>query len=119
MHKKNDSHAQSAYKPLESMPDPVLQPERVLWLHVTAQAVIDAASKNKAIKREIAEWVEHEDFEIVCGSAGVDPVIIKALILKILRDRNRKRAFQLAMKFRFSVRSFIELHIGDADKGRA
>ncbi len=119
MHKKNDSHAQSAYKPLESMPDPVLQPERVLFLHVVAQSVIDAASKNKAIKREVALWIDHEDFEIVCGAAGVDPIIIKSLIIKILRDRNRKRAFHLAMKFRFSVRSFIELHVGDADKDRA
>jgi hypothetical protein len=119
MQNDNSRHAQSAYKPLESMPDPILQPERVLWLHVTAQAVIDAASKNKAIRKEVLDWIEDEDFEVVCGAAGVDHILIKALIIKILRDKNRKRAFHLAMKFRFSVRSFIELHTGDIDKDRA
>ena len=110
---------ESNYQFLLSMPDPVLQPERVLWLHVLAQAVIDAASKRREIKREIKEWVDTEDFEYVCGAAGVDEILISALIHRLLRDRNRKRAFHHAMRFRFSVRSFIELHTGDVDKDRA
>lgn len=109
----------SAYQSLLSMPDPVLQPERVLWLHVLAQAVIDAASKRREIKKEIRDWVDTEDFEYICGAAGVDDVLISALIHRLLRDRNRKRAFHHAMRFRFSVRSFIELHTGDVDKDRA
>ena len=109
----------SAYKALLSMPDPTLQPERVLWLHVLAQAVIDAASKRREIKKDIKEWVDTEDFEFVCGAAMVDHVLISALIHRLLNDRNRKRAFHHAMRFRFSVRSFIELHTGDIDKDRA
>ena len=110
---------ESNYQSLLSMPDPVLQPERVLWLHVLAQAVIDAASKRREIKKEIREWVDTEDFEYVCGAAGVDDILISSLIYKLLRVRNRKRAFHHAMKFRFSVRSFIELNTGDIDKDRA
>jgi hypothetical protein len=115
---KHDSHAPSAYKPLESMPDPTLQPERVLWLHVTAQAVIDAASRDRAIKREVAEWVKHEDFEIVCGMAGIEPSYVSHLISALLKDRNRKRAFKKAMEFRFLVRTYVESHTGDIDKRR-
>lgn len=108
----------SSYAFLLTLPDPVLQPERVLWLHVIAQAVIDAASKRREIKKEIRDWVDTEDFEYVCGAAGVDDFSVSALIHKLLRDRNRKRAFHHAMKFRFSVRSFIELNTGDVDKNR-
>lgn len=118
MQNKHDRHAPSAYKHLESMPDPVLQPERVLWLHCVAQALIDAASRNKAIRTEVAGWVDTEDFEIVCGMAGVDPVHMSHAFDALLRDRNRKRAFKKAMEFRFLVRTFIESHIGDIDKRR-
>lgn len=118
MQKKNSSHDPSAYKPLESMPDPILQPERVLWLHVTAQAVIDATSRDRAIRNEVAEWIEDEDFEVVCGMAGLDPAHMRHAISALLRDRNRKRAFKKAMEFRFLVRTYVESHTGDIDKRR-
>jgi len=116
--KTHDSHAPSAYKPLESMPDPTLQPEKVLWLHVVAQAVIDAASRDRAIRREVSDWIRHEDFEIVCGMAGIEPAYIGQLISALLRDRNRKRAFKKAMEFRFLVRAYVESHTGEVDKRR-
>lgn len=118
MKNKHDSYDPSAYKPLESMPDPVLQPERVLWLHVTAQAVIDATSRDRAIRREVADWIDDEDFEVVCGMAGLDPAHMRHAISALLRDRNRKRAFKKAMEFRFLVRTFVESHMGDIDKRR-
>lgn len=118
MHKKNTQHEESAYRHLESMPDPVLQPERVLWLHVMAQAVIDSASRDRAIRKEVADWVEDDDFETVCGMAGLDPVHMRYAINTLLKDRNRKRAFKKAMEFRFLVRTFVESHMGDIDKRR-
>lgn len=108
----------SAYKALLSMPDPTLQPERVLWLHVMAQAVIDATSRDRAIRKEVSDWIAHEDFEIVCGMAGLDPAHIRYAISALLKDRNRKRAFKKAMEFRFLVRTYVESHTGDVDKKR-
>jgi hypothetical protein len=108
----------SAYKALLSMPDPTLQPERVLWLHVMAQAVIDATSRDRAIRKEVSDWIAHEDFEIVCGMAGLDPAHIRHAISALLKDRNRKRAFKKAMEFRFLVRTYVESHTGDVDKKR-
>ena len=104
------------YAFLFTLPDPVLQPERVLWLHVIAQAVIDASSRDRAIKREVAEWVDTEDFEVVCGMGGVHQEHISYIIHAILEDRNRKRAFKRAMEFRFLVRTYVESHTGSVDK---
>lgn len=106
----------SSYAFLFTLPDPVLQPERVLWLHVIAQAVIDASSRDRAIKKEIFEWVDTEDFEVVCGMGGVLPEHISHIIHAILEDRNRKRAFKHAMEFRFLVRTYVESHTGSVDK---
>lgn len=106
----------SSYAALFTMPDSTLQPERVLWLHVTAQAMIDAASKDRRIKREVKHWLESEDFEIVCGMAGMQESWVRNAINAILRDRNQKRAFKKAMTFRFLVRSFVDRHTGDVDK---
>ena len=101
-----------------TLPDPTLQPERVLWLHVMAQAVIDATSRDRAIRKEVSDWISHEDFEIVCGMAGLDPAHIRYAISALLKDRNRKRAFKKAMEFRFLVRTYVESHTGDVDKKR-
>ena len=109
----------SAYQSLLSMPDPVLQPERVLWLHVICQALIDCASRNPEIKQDCAKWVKHDDFVLVCDMAGLDPIIIKDLAKKILRKKNQKTAFALAMKFRFITRSWLEQHFGSVDKDGA
>lgn len=111
-------NSQSSYAFLMTLPDPTLQPERVLWLHVMAQAVIDATSRDRAIRREVSDWIAHEDFEIVCGMAGLDPAHIRYAISALLKDRNRKRAFKKAMEFRFLVRTYVESHTGDVDKKR-
>lgn len=106
----------SSYAFLFTLPDPVLQPERVLWLHVIAQAVIDASSRDRAIKKEVIDWVDTEDFEVVCGMGGVQPEHISYIIHAILQDRNRKRAFKRAMEFRFLVRTYVESYTGTVDK---
>lgn len=107
---------QSSYAPLFSMPDATLQPERVLWLHVIAQALIDAASKDRRIKREVRQWLELEDFEVVCGMAGMQESWVRSAINAILRTKNQKLAFKKAMTFRFLVRSFVDKHTGTVDK---
>lgn len=109
---------QSSYAALESMPDSVQQPEQVLWLHVIAQALIDASSRNREIKTGVRTWRNSEDFEIVCGMAGVSPVYIRYALDAILRDKNPKRAFKKAMAFRFLIRSYIDSNRGEIDKQR-
>lgn len=112
----NSEH--SSYALLFTLPDSVLQPERVLWLHVVAQALIDASSRNKELRQEIADWVESEDFEIVCGMASLHLDHMRYAFKAILADKNLKRAFKRAMDFRFMVRTFVESHTGDIDKDR-
>ena len=111
-----DEH--SSYALLFSLPDSGLQPERVLWLHVTAQALIDASSRDKELRQEIADWVESEDFEIVCGMASLHLDHMRYAFKAILADKNLKRAFKRAMDFRFMVRTFVESHTGEIDKDR-
>ena len=108
----------SSYAPLLTMPDSVMQPEQVLWLHVLAQAVIDAASRDKTIKDEVRDWLEDEDFEVVCGAAGVNPDHVKKVTKEILRTRKHKNAFKKAMHFRFLIRSYVESNMGEIDKKR-
>lgn len=106
----------SSYELLMTLPDPLLQPEQVLWLHVLAQSCIDASSRNKEIRKEVAAWHKSEDFEIVCGMAGVNPVHVSHVFSAILKDRNLKRAFKNAMSFRFLIRTYIDSNRGDIDK---
>jgi hypothetical protein len=80
--------------------------------------MIDAASRDKAIKNEVKAWLEIEDFEIVCGMAGMQESWVRHSINAILRDRDQRRAFKRAMTFRFLVRSFVDKHTGDVDKRR-
>ena len=108
----------SSYALLFTLPDSVLQPERVLWLHVVAQALIDASSRDTALREEIADWVESEDFEIVCGMASLHLDHMRYAFKAILADKNLKRAFKRAMDFRFMVRTFVESHTGEIDKDR-
>lgn len=112
------SEEHSSYALLFSLPDSVLQPERVLWLHVVAQALIDASSRNKELRQEITDWVESEDFEIVCGMASLHLDHMRYAFKAILADKNLKRAFKRAMDFRFMVRTFVESHTGEIDKDR-
>jgi hypothetical protein len=106
----------SSYAKLMTSPDPTLQPERVLWLHVIAQALIDAASKDKEIRNETKTWLDTEDFEIVCGNAGMREEWVRDAINAILSQKKQKAAFKMAMSFRFLVRSFVDKHRGDVDK---
>lgn len=108
----------SSYALLFSLPDSVLQPERVLWLHVVAQALIDASSRDKELRKEIADWVDDEDFEIVCGMASLHLDHMRYAFKAILADNDLKRAFKRAMDFRFMVRTFVESHTGEIDKNR-
>lgn len=106
----------SAYEKLFSLPDPTLQPERILWLHVIAQLLIDVTSKRKDIKGEVIEWMASEDFEIVCGMASLCPVYMHRLFTALGKDKNKKRAFKKAMEFRFLLRTYVESNIGEIDK---
>jgi hypothetical protein len=106
----------SAYAKLMTMPDPVLQPERILWLHVVAQALIDVTSKRREIKEEVTDWMATEDFEIVCGMAGLSVLYMHNLFTSLASDRNKKRAFKKAMEFRFLLRTYVESNIGEVDK---
>ena len=108
----------SSYALLFSLPDSGLQSERVLWLHVVAQALIDAASRDKEIKDGVAEWVDDEDFDIVCGMASLHLDHMRYAFKATLADPDSKRAFKRAMDFRFMVRTFVESHTGDVDKDR-
>lgn len=106
----------SAYEGLMHLNGTSLSNERILWLHVIAQLLIDVTSKRKDIKGEVIEWMSSEDFEVVCGMAGLDPVYMHRLFTTLGRDRNKKRAFKKAMEFRFLVRTYVEANIGDVDK---
>lgn len=108
----------SAYSLLGSDPDPVMQPEQVLWIHVVCQSLIDASLNNKEIKKEVADWSESEDFDIVCGMAGVSPSYVKRQIDKIISCGSFKEGFAIAMQFRFLMRTYIESHRAGIDKER-
>ncbi len=90
--------------------------EQILWLHVLCQLLIDVTSKQKAIKREVVDWMASEDFEIVCGMAGVNHIYMHKLFTALAKDRDKKRAFKKSMEFRFLVRSYVEANSGDVDK---
>lgn len=114
----SEAREKSAYSALFGDPGTSLTSERILWLHVCAQALIDAASRDKELRQEIADWVESEDFEIVCGMASLHIDHMRYAFKAILADKNLKRAFKRAMDFRFMVRTFVESHTGEIDKNR-
>ena len=100
---------------LFSLPDSGLQPEQVLWLHVMAQAIIDAAAKQPDVRKEVEDWIKSEDFEVVCGMAGLNKIHIKATIEGILNEKDHRKAFREAMKYRFLFRTYIESYLGEID----
>jgi hypothetical protein len=108
----------SAYALLSSSEDPVITPEQILFIHVLAQALIDASLDNIEIKSEVAEWGESEDFDIVCGMAGINPDYVKRQLDRILACDTFKEGFAIAMQFRFLVRTYIESHRAGVDKER-
>ena len=110
--KKEDS----IYEALLDQPGTSLTSERILWLHVLAQALIDSSLTNREVRDDAVNWVGTEDFEEVCDCAGVDPIFMYGLFEIVSGDRNKKRAFKKAMQFRFLVRTFIESNMGFADK---
>jgi len=109
---------QSNYSKLFNDPGESLTSERILWAHCVAQALIDASSRNKELRQEIADWVDSEDFEIVCGMASLHLDHMRYAFKAILADNNLKRAFKRAMDFRFMVRTFVESHTGEIDKNK-
>lgn len=105
----------SIYAALLDQPGTSLTSERILWLHVVAQALIDSSLTNKEVRDEAVEWVGTEDFEEVCNFAGLDPLFMHNLFKSVINDRKKKRAFKKAMQFRFLVRTYVEQNMGYAD----
>lgn len=108
---------QSAYKALMAH-DPVWTPERSLWCAVVGQSVIDAASTDSAIREEVVDWLNSEDFPSVCDMAGLRPAQVKAVIVSILTDKDAKRAFRKAMQFKIILRNYVASHYGSVDNKR-
>lgn len=106
----------SIYEPLIKGDDTVFSPEQRLWISVVMQSAIDAASTHKRIKREVIQWLNSEDFEVVCGMAGMSPVQVSHDINAILAADTQQEAFRKAMNFRFLVRSYIEDNMGEIGK---
>lgn len=110
---------ESAYKALMRDPGTSLSSERILFLHVLAQALIDTTVGNKEVRKEAVDWIGTEDFEAVCDFAGTDVQEMHRLFRKVSKMRNKKKAFAMAMHFRFTIRTYIDRHIGKIDKQRA
>lgn len=108
----------SIYEPLTNGEDTIFTPEQRLWISVVMQSAIDAASTNKKVKREVIQWLSSEDFEVVCGMAGMSPTQVRHDLNAILAADTQKAAFRKAMDFRFLIRSYIEQNMGEADKDR-
>jgi hypothetical protein len=106
----------SIYEPLIKGEDTIFTPEQRLWISVVMQSAIDAASTNKKVKREVFQWLSSDDFEIVCGMAGMSPVQVSHDISAILAADTQKEAFRKAMNFRFLIRSYIETNMGEMGK---
>jgi len=107
---------ESIYAALFDQPGTSLTNERILWLHVLAQALIDCSVTNLEVREEARSWVGTPDFEEVCNFAGVDPHFMYNLFQSVMWERSSKRAFKKAMQFRFLVRTFIENNMGFVDK---
>ena len=59
--------------------------ERRLWTAVIVMAVEDWRSGSLRARREAQLFLfeDNEDFQAVCGSAGLDPATLRARLLKI------------------------------------
>lgn len=106
----------SIYSTLFDQPGTSLTNERILWLHVLAQALIDCSVNNREVRKDATDWIGTPDFDEVCDFAMVDPLLMHVLFEDVAFDRNRKRAFKKAMQFRFLVRTYIEDNIGSIDR---
>ena len=63
-----------------------------LWRAVVSQAISDAyLDKTGTLRDEVLEWMESEDFEIVCDLAFINPDGLKKNINRIV-DMNRSEA---------------------------
>jgi len=109
---------ESIYEPLFRSEDTVFTPEQKLWISVVMQAAIDAASTNPATRKEVFNWMRSEDFDIVCGMAGMSKTQVRYDMEAILSAPTIKQAFRYAMSFRYLVRSYIEDNLGEVDKGK-
>lgn len=108
----------SIYDLLEDLPDSVFTPEQRLWISVVMQAAIDAASTHARIRLDVMDWMRSDDFDVVCGMAGMSPVQVRYDINAILTSETPQSAFRKAMAFRFLIRSYVENNLGDADKSK-
>lgn len=108
----------SVYAELFKLPDPVWAPERSLWCSVIGQTVIDAASTDREIRTEVREWLESEDFPVVCGMAGMRKEHIRMVLVEILAEPDCKKAFRKAMTFKIILRNWIDSHYGEIDRKR-
>lgn len=106
----------SVYTELFTLPDPVWQPERSLWCSVIGQTIIDAASTDKEIRTEVREWLESEDFPVVCGMAGMRQDQVRKVLVEILSEPDCKKAFRKAMTFKIILRNWIDSHYGEIDR---
>tara|TARA_E500000318_G_scaffold90393_1_gene88265 strand:- start:3354 stop:3572 length:219 start_codon:yes stop_codon:yes gene_type:complete len=62
---------------------------------VIAQAFRDAASYHKHDRLPVARWLVHDDFEVVCGLARLEPQPIKKILAELINE-NPVRAFVMS-----------------------
>lgn len=46
----------------------------------------DAASPHKHDRLPITRWLLHDDFEVVCGMANLEPLAIKKILAELLHE---------------------------------
>lgn len=69
-----------------------------LWRAVINQSVIDSASQKGADRAGVIRWIASDDFDIVCGLAGLNEHTIKRILVSILHE-HPARAQYLCKKF--------------------
>jgi hypothetical protein len=63
--------------------------ERRLWLAVVVQAVEEWRGGPLRSRRKAQEFIfDHQDFELVCANAGLDPANLRSKLMKLGRMVN-------------------------------
>jgi len=57
-----------------------------LWRAVIAQAMVDASSGHKHDRLPVTRWLLHDDFEVVCGLAQLEPQPIRKILAELLHE---------------------------------
>lgn len=92
---------------------------RALWLSVILQALLDARSKSakpcyRKSRQEAREWFglegeqEVDDFAFTCELAGIDPIKMKKVVLRILSDETASVDFRCLKKVGMPNRACTE-----------